>query len=170
MSKELNQKQREFAHKAVHTAYRMDCFFRLEIDGMPEDMSLFVKNISYGKGSIISDEKDIGTGVYNSPSKKSAGSLTLTLFDDEDGVISDYIESLKGRIFNEDGTINLPVDYIFKVRIYRIRQNLTERLDYEADMYCEENNDYSGDVEAVTERGTFSVTFKKYRSIGGLLK
>ncbi|EKO3439472.1 hypothetical protein NTE19_003364 [Vibrio fluvialis] len=170
MRSPFDSKLKEWAHKGVHTAFRMDNLFRLDIDGMPDDMPLFVKNVSYSKGTIISDEKDIGTGVYNSPSKKSAGSVTVTCFDDEKGKVSDFISSLQDKIFNEDGTINLPVDYLFKLRIFRVHQDLSERLEYEADMYCEENNDYSGDVEAVTERGTFSVTFKKYRSIGGLLK
>lgn len=168
--REFNAHRKILAHKAVHTAYRMNCLFRVDIDGMPEDMPLFVKDISYGKGTITSDEKDVGTGSFNTPSKKNAGSVSMTCFDDEEGIISDFIGSLQDLIFNDDGTINLPIDYLFKLRIYHVRYDLSERLEYEADVYCEENTDYSGDVEAVNERGTFSVTFKKFRSIGGLLK
>ena len=74
--------------------------------------------------------------------------------------------ALQRKIFNPDGTGNLPVNYLFKLKIYRLKNNGTWRLDKKWTVYVEDNNDYTGDNASVTENGTFNVTFKKYKSIG----
>lgn len=167
MTNPLLNLQKKHVEQAVNTNFRKNYLRRLEIDGQPELFDIFVKDISYGKGTIESETIDIANGQVNKPHKRTAGSVTVVFLDDEYGTISDFISSLQNRIFNSDGTQNLPVDYLFSLRIYRVTESAEEYLEKEWQVYVEENNDYSGDNESTTENGTFSVTFKKYKSFGG---
>ncbi len=166
MSRKLLQMQRKMALARIKIKYQLDCLWRVEIDGQPDDMDLFSREVSYGKGTIESDTISLRTGDLNTPTKKTAGSITVVFNDDEDGKISDYIDSLQSKIFNKDGTQNLPVDYLINLKIYRLKDNGTERLDKAWLVYVEGNDDYSGNNDSRTEFGTFSATFKKYKSIG----
>lgn len=160
------QLQRKIALKQSKIIFRHDHMYELEIDGQSPDLNLYCKSVSYGKGTIESDSKKIGSGMINLPANRTAGSITVVFYDTEMGDVSNFIKELQDKIFNDDGTQNLPVDYLFKVRIYRILDSGEKILDGEWRVYVEENNDYSGDNDAVAERGTFTATFKKYRSIG----
>lgn len=166
MSKKSLQMQRSIVLSRMKMNFRVDCFYRIEIDGQPDNFNMFPKEVSYGLGTIESDSISIRTGDINIPSKRTAGSVTVVFNDDEDGTSSNFIKSLQDKIFNDDGTQNLPVDYLIQLRIYRLKQDDSERLEAEWSVYVEENNDYTGSNESRTELGTFSVTFKKYKSIG----
>ncbi|WP_070965016.1 hypothetical protein [Vibrio sonorensis] len=170
MSVEFLKIQKAAVLSAFSEKPRLDCNFRVEIDDQPEKLVLYAKDIAYGKGSLTSTSIEIGSTEFNRPSKKNAGSQTFTFYDNEQGEISDFIKSLQGRIFDKRGLLNLPIDYLFNVRAYRILDDTSEVLEFESTVYCEENNDYKLSVEAVGERGTFNATFKKYCSMGGLLK
>lgn len=158
--------QREIALKQSKIRYRQDFMYELELDDQQEELSLFCKNVSYGKGSVESDSKKIGSGAFNEPISRPAGSITAVFFDDERGDISNSFKARLNKIFNPDGTQNLPVDYVFKIRIYRLLSSTEKVLDGEWRVYVEEVNDLNGDNEATAERGTFSVTFRKRSSIG----
>ncbi|MDC5753622.1 hypothetical protein [Vibrio europaeus] len=170
MGVEFMKLQKQAVLESSEVDFRTDCNFRVEIDGQPPNLKLFVKDIAYGKGTITSNSIEVGSAEFNRPSKKNAGSLTFTFFDNAKGEISDFVKTLQGRIFDKNGLLNLPVDYLFNVRAYRILEDTSEVLEFESTVYCEENNDYKLSVEAVTERATFNATFKKYCSVGGLLK
>lgn len=166
MSRTMNQMQRKIALARMSINYQLDCMYEVEIDGQPDNLSLFAREVSYGKGTIESESINIRTGDINIPNKRTAGSVTVVFNDDEDGTASEFISSLQAKVFNTDGTQNLPVDYLFKLRIYRLKDNGDKRLDGEWSVYVEENSDYNGNNDSRTELGTFSVTFKKYKSIG----
>lgn len=158
--------QKKIIKSRMKTNMQVDALFRLELDGQPDSLDLFTKEVSYGKGTIESESLAVSIGSFNIPDRKPAGSVTVVFNDDETGTASDFISSLQKKIFNDDGTQNLPVDYLVGMRIYRILSDGSERLDTEWRVYVEENNDYSGNTESVSELGTFSVTFKKFQSIG----
>lgn len=162
----LTALQKQKALAAAQIRYRMDCNYRAEIPGAPANMDLFIRDISYGMGSIESRKLSIANGEIAYPDKRTAGSVTAVMNDDENFTISKFITSLQAKIFNSDGTVNLPVEYLFKLTIYRIRSDGSEFKEVEWDVYIEENNDYSADNSKRTERGTFSVTFQKYKSMG----
>lgn len=157
------QKQKTLAAAAIN--YRLDCNYVAEIEGAPKDLDLYVRDVSYGHGTIESKKLSIANGEIAFPDKKSAGSVTAVFYDNENGTVSEFIGSLQKKIFNDDGTVNLPVEYLFKLAIYRFRNDATRYKEIEWDVYVEENTDYSAD-NAKRERGTFSVTFQKYKSIG----
>lgn len=158
--------QKRAALKAAQTAFRKDYLFRAELPDPPQGLDLFVKEISYGMGTIESRKIPVANGEFSYPDKRTAGSVTAIFLDNENGDISKFIQSLQKKIFNEDGTANLPIDYLFPLKLYRLREDASEYMEVEWDVYLEENNDYSGDTSKVTEHGTFSVTFQKYSSIG----
>lgn len=158
------QKKKSMALRDIR--FRQDCNYRAEIEGAPANMDLFIRDISYGMGSIESRKLSIANGEIAYPDKRTAGSVTAVMHDDENCTISQFIASKQAKIFNSDGTVNLPVEYLFKLAIYRIRSDGTEYKEVEWDVYVEENNDYSADVTKRTERGTFSVTFQKFKSMG----
>lgn len=167
---ELLKKQRLAVQQTAQIEFRNDSLFRLEIEGQPDGLDLFVDNVSYGKGSVETKSLEVATGEINQPEKKTAGSVTVVFKDNELGQVSDFISFLAGLIFNEDGTRNLPVHYLKRLKIYRILSDGREFLEYEKDVYVEDNNDYEGNVSKVNEFGTFTATFRKYRSIGGLIR
>lgn len=169
MSRKILDMQRTIVKKRMQTKYRYDCMYRVEIDDQPSDLDLFTKEVSYGKGTIETKTLEVRTGEFNIPNKRTAGSVTVIFEDDDYGKVSKFITKLQKLIFNDDGTQNLPIDYLKKLRIYRLKDNGEEWLDCEWDVYVEENSDYSGNNESVSEHGTFSVTFKKFKSIGGKL-
>jgi hypothetical protein len=166
MSRALLQMRRKIALARMKINFQVDCMYEVEIEGQPDNLPLFVHDVSYGKGTIESDVINIRTGDINMPGKHTAGSVTVVFNDDQDGKASDFISSLQSRILNTDGTQNLPIDYLFKLKVYRLKNDGTKRLDRSWNVYVEENNDYSGNNSSVSELGTFTVTFKKYKSIG----
>lgn len=166
MNRQLLKMQKQLLQRRMKIKYRYDCLYRLEIEDQPADLDLFTQEVSYGKGTIESESVNVRTGDFNIPHKRTAGSVTVIFEDDEDGKISKFITSMQQLIFNEDGTQNLPIDYLKKLNIYRLKDNGEEWLESEWDVYVEENSDYTGSNESRTENGTFSVTFKKFKSIG----
>ena len=160
------QMQRKIALSRMKINYQRDFMWKMEIDGQPSDLNLFSNQISYGKGSIESKSINIRTGDINMPEKRTAGEVTAVFEDEDTGRISEFITSLQRKIFNPDGTGNLPIEYLFRLKIYRLMNNGEWRLDKKWMVYVEDNNDYTGDNASVTENGTFNVTFKKYKSIG----
>ncbi len=166
MSNAMYALQREKTLAMARKKWRHDCNFRAEIRGGPADMEFFIHDISYGKGSIETKKLAIAHGEVALPDKRIASSVTCVCYDDENGTFSDYISSLQKKIFNPDGTANLPVDFLVKLTLYRRRSDASEYKEVEWDVYVEENNNYSGSFAKRTERGTFSVTFQKFASIG----
>ena len=160
--------QKKLVLKAVKINFRMDFMRRLEIDGQPADFDLFVKDISYSSGTIESAPITVDNGEVSMPQKRSVGSVTVVFRDDENGRINEFITSKQNPIYNKDGTQNLPIDYLFEIRILRIRQDGSDYLEKSWDVYVEENNEYGGADDATTETGTFSVTFQKYKSYGAI--
>lgn len=163
--------QKQAVIKAAQVNFRMDYMRRIEIDGQPENFDTFVQDISYSGSSIESKTFSVGNGEMSFPNKKSVSSgITVIFKDDEDGMISDFISKLQGRIFNDDGTQNLPIEYLIELRVMRIRNNGTEYEENKWKVYVEENNEYGGDSSKITEHGTFSATFKKHKSFGATSK
>lgn len=158
--------QKKFAIKAARTNFRKDYMYRAELPDAPPDLALFISQISYSRGTIESRKLPIANGEFSYPDKRNAGAVTVVFLDNENGDISRYIVGLQKKIFNDDGTANLPIDYLFKLKIFRVKEDASEYLECEWDVYVEENNDYSADNAKVSEHGTFSVTFQKYRSVG----
>jgi hypothetical protein len=160
------QKKKTLAAAAIN--YRLDCNWYAEIEGAPADLDLYIQGVSYSHGTIESKKISIANGEMSFPDKRTAGAVTAVFYDNENGTVSDFIGSLQKKIFNEDGTANLPVEYLFKLAIYRFRNDASSYKEIEWDVYVEEDTDYSADNQK-RERGTFSVTFQKFKSIGNPL-
>ncbi|STE74548.1 major tail tube protein [Escherichia coli] len=51
----------------------------------------------------------------------------MTVRDTEDGKIMDWFKERRSRVTNPDGTINLPPEYLMKIRVYRVTQDGREK-------------------------------------------
>jgi len=152
--------------KAVNVNFRLSNMRRIEIDGQPENFDTFVQDISYSYGKIESTSFSVGNGELSFPQRKPVGSVVVTFRDDENNTVANFIDSLQKKIFNDDGTQNLPVDYLFELRVFRIKQDGEEFLEKSWKVYVEENHEFGGNDTEGEQPSTFNVTFKKYKSFG----
>lgn len=94
----------------------------VEVDGL-NGFDMFVKDITYSSGNIETESKVIGSVEFSKPTYVSAGPVTMTVRDTEDGKIMDWFKERRSRVTNPDGTINLPPEYLMKIRVYRVTQD-----------------------------------------------
>ncbi|MFG0449428.1 hypothetical protein [Shewanella sp. YQ_9] len=157
---------RSLSNKLVHTKFQHQWQWLLEFSGPgvkpPTDFDIYAKSIEHGGATIEADEKQIGSNTVTSPSHKTAGEITLTIRDNEDARCENFFKELVSRVVNEDGTVNLPAEYLFKMRMYRLLDN-DEKVLYRDWLVWATG--YGGFVRSRDERGTFvsfQVTFRKH--------
>lgn len=157
-------RQRRMVRQLVTTPFQQGWQFRVEIDGQPSDMDIYIKEVTYGGLSIEYESKQIGSLTINAPVSKSASVVTVTVRDHEDGRVAAFFEKKAKLVVNPDGTVNLPVNYLFKMRLYRLKSNDSEVLEKEWTVSAAEYGEITRDTSAVTEFVTFPMTFQKYKS------
>ena len=130
-SKGLQDRQRRMVKQLVETPFQQGWQFRVECDGMPSDLDIYVKDVTHGGMAIEYDAKQIGAQTFYMPINMAAAKITITVRDHEDGRIEKWFRSQAGRVLNKDGTVNLPPAYLFNMRLYQLRQNGAEVLAHE---------------------------------------
>lgn len=160
----LLDRQRRLVKQLVKTPFQQGWQFRVEVDGQPADLDIYVKEITYGGLTIEYESKQIGSQTLNAPVNKSASVVTVTVRDHEDGRVAAFFEKKAKLVVNPDGTVNLPVDYLFKMRLYRLKSDDSEVLDKEWTVSAAEYGEITRDRSAVTEFVSFPMTFQKYKA------
>lgn len=140
----------------------------VEADGMPPDFDLFVKDITYGAGTVETEPRQIGAGEYNKPTHRSAGSITMTVRDDERMIVARWFDRQKAKITNRNGTINLPGHYLFTIRVYQLSQH-GKVLDGEWAVMATQRGECTRSRDQSGEFYSYTLTFTKYSSYGTFL-
>ncbi len=138
MAEDFNR-LRMLSKKLVATDFQKDWLFRLEIEGEPTDFDLYVKDIAYNPLEITTDEENYGGVTMAWPTGRVPVKITATMRDNEDRRISQYISDWCEKAVHADGTVGLPYGadgYVRKVRVYEQRDDGTETLAGEWEMYA----------------------------------
>lgn len=90
MAEDFN-KLRMLARKLVATDFQKDWLFRLEVEGEPADLDLYVKDIAYNPLEITTDEENYGGVTMSWPTGRVPVKITATMRDNTDRRISAFI-------------------------------------------------------------------------------
>jgi hypothetical protein len=135
-------KLKRVVKQLVQTEFHEQRNFDIEIDGAPDDLSLYVKDISYGPVEVETDQGKTGMNVSTSPVSRQPVTVTITVRDKMEGgkfKVQKWFSDWAAKIWNADGTYNLPkpgtadswvVKYRrFSVSDYGETREMTEEFD-----------------------------------------
>lgn len=154
---------------AMKIQYAQGWQFVVEADGMT-DLFMYVKDITYGAGTVETDAKIIGGVMFNKPTHISAGTVTLTVRDTQDGKIARWFDDRKARVINPDGTLNLSPYYTMTIRVYRVGFDGSKNLDREMKVFPTERGSTTRAYDQFGEFLSYPLTFVSYSSADTSLK
>lgn len=82
-------------------------------------------DISYPMFDFETESRPLGASFTKKAGRKSISNLTITFEEQENGIVSSYIEQWKDLIYNSDRTINPPFFYKREIVLYRV--NIAKR-------------------------------------------
>lgn len=159
---------KNYVNLAMRIRFAQGWQWTVEVDGL-SGFEMFAKDITYGFGNIEHDTKVIGSVEFNKPTHATAGTITMTVMDTEDGKIQSWFEARKARVTNKDGTVNLPPQYLLGIRIYRITQEGAKILEQEVKVFPTQLGEITRSRDQVTEFLSYPITFIKHTSAGSAL-
>ncbi|PHM39221.1 hypothetical protein Xmau_03128 [Xenorhabdus mauleonii] len=154
---------KSIAHAALRIRYAQGWQWAIEADGL-NGLDMFAKDITYDSVTIETEAKQIGAVVFNKPTHRAAGTITVTVRDAEDGVIARWFDERANRVTNGDGTVNLPADYAMGIRLYRVMQSGGIELESEFDVFPLSRGETTRARDQVTEFLSYPLTFIKTSS------
>ncbi|MCK8586591.1 phage tail protein [Yersinia ruckeri] len=149
---------------ALRIRYAQGWQWAIEVDGQ-RNFDMFAKDITYSSITIETESKQIGAVVFNKPTHRDAGSITVTVRDTENGEIASWFDERAGRVTNGDGTVNLSSQYSMGIRIYRVMQDGGIALESEFDVFPTSRGETSRARDQVTEFLSYPLTFIKVSSV-----
>jgi len=154
-------------HTLVETDFKQAWAFRLDIDGQPSDMDIYVKDITFGPTEITNDPVKIGGRILTYPTGAEPVSLSMTVRDHRDEKIATFFDDWAAEVVNADGTVNLPgikgSGYLRKAKRYALNEDGTDVLRNTWEVFPVQR----GDVTESREDGMFlefPMTFIQFRS------
>ncbi|EJL6927798.1 hypothetical protein NMT03_003883 [Vibrio alginolyticus] len=132
----------------------------------PSDVDIYVKDVSFGAGSIDSDVKVIGSGGIALPTTSSVGEITMTVRDEDSLVMNEWFDKRLALVKNKDGTINLPYEYVFEIRMFTISSDGTKKLLKSYQVFPTKKGDITWSREEVNTVASFPLVFQKFSSVG----
>ncbi|EIH4659340.1 phage tail protein [Escherichia coli] len=150
---------------AMRIRYAQGWQWTVEVDGL-SGFDMFVKDITYGSGNIETESKIIGSVEFSKPTHVTAGPVTMTVRDTEDGKIMNWFKERRSRVTNRDGTLNLPPDYLMNIRLYRVTQDGGKELEEEMRVFPTQLGEITRSRDQVSEFLSYPITFQKYTSAG----
>lgn len=163
MQEDFN-KLRILAHQFVQTNFKHPWQFKLKIDGAPEDLDFYVKDISYGPIQIENEPIKAGGVVMTYPSSKQPVSLSMTVRDNEDERVSKWFDEWADTVAFKDGTFGVPYDYVKNVKRFFVDADGNEEERDTWAMYPVQRGDVTETREATGNFLEFAVTFIQFRS------
>ncbi|MDC9590758.1 phage tail protein [Xenorhabdus sp. XENO-10] len=155
---------KSLVYSALRIRYAQGWQWAIEADGL-NGLDMFAKDITYDSITIETESKQIGAVVFNKPTHREAGTITITVRDSEDGAIARWFDERADRVTNGDGTVNIPSQYAMGIRIYRVMQSGGIELDSEFDVFPTSRGETTRSRDQVTEFLSYPLTFIKTSSI-----
>ena len=167
----FNGKQlKNIAHKLATTQFQHGWQWVVEFQGLggikpPANFEIYAKSIEHGGATIEYEEKQVGANTINSPTHKTAGTVTIMIRDNERAECEEFFKKLVAKVVNNDGTVNLPKDYTFELVMYRLLAD-DSRVKYKTwQVSIAEYGGFTRGVDAVGEFVSYPVVFKKYKAL-----
>lgn len=161
----LLARHRRTVRQLVETPFQQGWQFRVEIDGQPSDFDVYVKDVTYGSFTIEYEATQVGTNTINAPLHKTAGTVTMTVRDHQDGRVEAFFTKLSKKVINDDGTINLPANYLVKMRLYLLSDDGAETLNKQWEVSVAECGEITRSRSALNEFVSFPIVLQKYRAL-----
>ncbi|WP_241612936.1 phage tail protein [Rosenbergiella epipactidis] len=149
--------------QAMRIRYAQGWQWNIEIEGFA-GLDMYVKDITYGFGNIETENAIIGSVEFNKPTHATAGTLTVTVRDNEKREVRNWFLERKRRVTNSDGTLNLPRQYLMKARIYSVDQEGKQTLLETVDVFPTQFGEVSFARDQITEFSYYPLTFMRYSS------
>lgn len=142
--------------------------WRVEIEASdaPVDFDIYIKDLDYGEGSIDVDTFQVGSGSIAYPTFSSAGEITMTVRDDENGTARKWFDSCLSKVKNKDGTLNIPAQYVFKIKIYDLDSNGKKTLRETYQVFPTKKGNVSQSRENGNVILSYPIIFQKFMSVG----
>lgn len=134
--------------------------------GAPEDFDIYVRDVSFGAGSIDADVKIVGAGGFALPTTASVGEITMTVRDTEALTLNKWVDKRLSLVKNEDGTINIPKDYLFEIRLFTMDSDGNKVFYKSYQVYPTKKGDITWSREEVNTVATFPLVFQKFSTVG----
>lgn len=134
--------------------------------GVPDNADIYVKDVSFGAGSIDADVKAIGAGGIALPTTSSAGEITMTVRDVQSLAMNKWFDERLALVKNQDGTINIPSEYVFEIHLYTIAEDGTKTLYKSYQVYPTKKGDVTWSREDINTVASFPLVFQKFSSVG----
>ncbi|HHN5366978.1 TPA: phage tail protein [Escherichia coli] len=153
---------KQLSHRLVHARFAQGWEWAIVVDSFP-DMDFYAKDVTYPIGAVEVDEKNIGSGFINKPSRRNSGALTMVVRDTKEGLVLTWARNAMNRVTNKDGTVNLPAAYLQTIRMFHIVDGalMPESVHL---VIPTEIGDITRARDQVTEFHTFPITFTRYTS------
>lgn len=158
--------------RTKETPFQQGWEFRIEVEiptenlnsglSMP-DLAIYMKSFTHGGYTIDYTSHQIGTANINTPESKSAGSVSCVVRDNRNGDVEAFFRKLQ-NVVNTDGTVNLPPEYLFYIKLYRPDDEGNDSLRAKWYVSAESMGEIARAYSQNSEFTSFELSFKKYRS------
>ncbi|WP_432773942.1 hypothetical protein [Vibrio parahaemolyticus] len=138
----------------------------IESSDAPTDFDIYVKDLDYGEGSIDADTFQVGSGEIAIPTRSSAGEITMTVRDDQSGTIRKWFEGRLAKVKNKDGTLNIPVEYVFKIKVFDLDDDGNRKLRNTYQVFPTKKGNVTFSRENGNSIQSFPLIFQKFMSVG----
>lgn len=138
----------------------------IEATGAPTDLDMYVKDVDFGFGSIDVDTVQVGCGAIAKPTFSGASEITATVRDDQERSISTWFGQQIKKVKNKDGTINLPKDYVFELRIFTLNDDGDRTLLVKYQVFAIKIGNFSFSRENGNQIHSFPIIFQKFSTVG----
>lgn len=132
----------------------------------PSGVDIYVKDVSFGAGSVDSDTKIIGAGGIALPTTSSVGEITMTVRDEDSLVMNEWFDKRLALVKNTDGTLNLPAEYVFDIRMFTIGSDGSKKLLKSYQVFPAKKGDITWSREDINTVASFPLVFQKFSSVG----
>lgn len=160
------QQSKQAATQFMQTPFLQGWQWCVEADNAPFDFDIYVKDIDFGAGSIDSDVFQIGAGSIALPTFSSAGEISFTVRDNSDLRVSKWFDGCLSRVKNNDGTLNLPKDYVFNIKIFILNEYGVKTLLSNMSVFALKKGNYSLSRDGINTFMSVPLTFQKFNSVG----
>ena len=134
--KDLNQLRCELVKKAINTQFQQNWQWELvfhEKSGdkdfkPPKDLSIYVKDITYGALEVETETKNVGAGVITLPVRSMPVELSMTVRDNQEREIYNWMANWIGKVVNASddnnnrarATVNVSSNYLRTCTRYQL--------------------------------------------------
>lgn len=158
-------KAKFYVKRLVETPFQQGWQWMIEVDDGPENFEIYVKDIEYGGGSIDADVTNVGAGSFGKPMSSNAGEVTMTVRDHIDGRVKAWFKKQLAKVKNPDGTVNLPKDYVFNIKVYSVTHDGEKILNDTMRVFAVKRS-VSLSYESSAEFVSYPIILQKFSTIG----